>query len=249
MMRRFPPLALVFSTLLASPVLHAELGSIAPVTLVLTVTGLSGALPDANQDGVPDWEKRTSTATKYTYEYKTKYVTTKLTNAALLSELVKDNVIADVNYSLVMALDDKAAPFGFYLVRKGETTIATTPVNVTGYLHFNSMADIFLTATSLKYTEQLSNSVATSSSYNTNIELKGPVEIGMPPLLQAYGMYSASIRYDAAQDLYLTTSAKITSVTGGYLAAGENEQPVTVEGSINFAAAKAVDVAIFPRSE
>jgi len=242
-MHRFLPLAVVSSTLLSSPALHAELGSIAPVTLVLTVTGLSGALPDANKDGEADWEKETQSATQYTYDYRTRFTTTKLTNAAFLSGLLEDGVIADLNYTLVVASDDEATPFGFYLIRKGEKTIVTTPINVTSRLYFTSMADSFLTSTTLKYTE-----TANSSSLSAVASVKGPVQIGISPLLQAFGMYSANARYDAAQDIYLTTSAKITSVVGGFLDAEEDEQPITVEGSINFAAAKAVNVAVFPRS-
>ena len=249
MMLRFLPLAVASAALFASPVLHAEPGSIAPVTLVLTVTSLTGALPDADKDGVADWDKETTTSTLYTYDYKTKFVTAKLTNAVFLSSLVQQGVIADVNYSLVMASDDEATPFGFYLIRKGENPIVTTPINVTDYLYFTSMAETFLTSTTVKYTEKLSNSVVTSSSYSASVSVKGPVQMGIAPLLEACGMYSASLRYDAAKDLYLMTSAKIASVAGGYLAAEENEQPVTVEGSINFAASKAVDISIFPLSE
>lgn len=249
MKSRFLPLTALSATLLSSPVLHAEPGSITPVTLALTVTSLTGALPDADKDGAADWDKETQTATLHTYDYKNKYVVGKLTNAVFLGALVEQNVIADVNYSLVMALDDEAKPFGFYLIRKGEATIVTTPIDVTDYLYFTSMADTFLTSTSLRYTEQLSNSVVTSSTYSATVSLKGPVQLGIAPLLQACGMYSANVRYDAAQDFYLMTSAKITSVAGGYLDAGEDKQPVTVEGSINFAASKAVNVAIFPRSE
>jgi hypothetical protein len=245
MMHRFLPLAVVSSALLSSPALHAELGSIAPVTLVLTVTSVSGALPDADKNGVPDWDKETSTATKFTYDYKTKFVTTKLTNAVFLNELVSKGVIADVNYSLVMALDKDAVPFGFYLVRKGESTIVTTPVDVTNYMYFQMMAESFLVTTSSKYTAQLSNNVVTSESFDAALGVKGPVELGNLQF-QAGGMYNASIRFDKTRDMYVMSSAKITSVAGGYLSAEEDEQSLAIEGSINFAASKPVDVAIFP---
>jgi hypothetical protein len=245
MMRRVLPLAVVSSVLLSSPVLHAELGSIAPVTLVLTVTSVSGALPDADKDGVPDWEKESESATKYTYDYKTKFVTTKFTNAVFLNELVSEGVIADVNYSLVMALDGDAVPFGFYLVRKGESTIVTTPVDVTNYLYFQLMAESFLVTTSSKYTAQLNSSGGTTESYSATLGVKGPVEVGNLHF-QACGMYNANLRFDMAREIYVMSSAKITSVAGGYLSAEENEQSLTIEGSINFGASKPMDVAIFP---
>lgn len=245
MRHRFLPLAVLSATLLSSPALHAELGSIVPVTLALTVTSVSGALPDADRDGVPDWEKEIESATRYTYDYKTKFVTAKLTNAAFLNEMVKKGVITDVNYSLVAALDDEAAPLGFYLVRKGEVTIVTTPIDVTAYLNFNSMADSFLVTTSAKYIAQLSQGTITSENYNATLSLKGPVEMGILPF-QGGGMYSAEIRFDAAKDLYLISAARITSVAGAYLSAEEDEQAITVEGSISFGASKPMDVAIFP---
>jgi len=244
-MHRFFPIAVVSATLLSSPALHAELGSIAPVTLALTVTSVTGALRDADQDGVPDWEKETESATKYTQEFKTKFVTTKLTNAVFLNELVNDAVIADTNYSLVMALDGDGVPFGFYLIRKGEATIVTTPVNVTQHLYFQSMGDSFLVTTSAKYTAQLNSSGGTTETYNATLGVKGPVEMGILPM-QGGGMYNASFRYDLAKDIYLMSSAKITSVAGAYLSPGDDEQPVSVEGSINFGASKPMDVAIFP---
>ena len=253
-MRRLP-LALVSSALFSAPVLHAdpEPGSIAPVTLVLTVTGVAPALPDANKDGVSDWEKITtsnSSPPKGTYEFKSKYVTTKLTNAAFLAAMVERGVVADVNYSLVVAFDDEGAPFGFYLIRKGESTIITTPIDVTNHLYFGSMSDTFLTAMSLKETQLWNGEIWLPLSFSNSVSLKGPVQLGIAPLLEAFGMYSATLRYDAGKRVYLTTGAKITSIAGGYLDAEENEQPITVEGSINFAAAKAVDdIAIFPRSE
>lgn len=254
MMRRLP-LALVASALLSAPVLHADPvpGSIAPVTLVLTVTGVSGALPDADKDGLSDWEKITTSSTssppKGTYEFKSKYVTTKLTNAGFLAAMVERGVVADENYSLVVAFDGDGAPFGFYLIRKGESTVITTPIDVTNHLYFGSLSDTFLTAMSLKETQQWSGEAWVPLSLSNTISLKGPVQLGIAPLLEAFGMYSASLRYDAGKEIYLTTGAKITSVVGGYLDAEENEQPITVEGSVNFGAAKAVDVAIFPRSE
>jgi len=253
MMRRLLPLTLVSSVLFSAPVLHAAPGSIAPVTLVLTVTGVAPALPDADKDGFPDWEKETasttSSSTKGTYEFKSKYVTTKLTNAAFLAAMVERGVVADVNYSLVVAFDDEGAPFGFYLIRKGESTIITTPIDVTNHLYFGSMSDTFLTAMSLKETQLWNGEIWLPLSFSNSVSLKGPVQLGVAPLLEAFGMYSATLRYDAGKGVYLTTGAKITSIAGGYLDAEENEQPITVEGSINFAAGKAVDIAIFPRPE
>jgi hypothetical protein len=244
MMRRLLPLA-VLAALGSSPVLHAELGSVAPVTLALTVTSVVGALPDANRDGVPDWEKETDSATKYTYDYKTKFSTSKLTNAVFLNELVKENVIADTNYSLVVALDGDGAPFGFYLIRKGETTIVTTPVDVTDYLYFYSMAESFLVTTAAKYTEQLNKLGGISSSYSSTVAVKGPVQLGVLPM-QGAGMYNASFRFDAAKDLYLMSSAKITSVAGAYLEPEDDEQPIALEGTISFGASKAMEVGVFP---
>jgi hypothetical protein len=246
MMHRFLPLAVVSTTLLSSPVLHAELGSVAPVTLALTVTSVTGALPDGgDQDNLPDWERETESATKYTYELKTKFVTTKLTNAVFLNELVSEGVIADVNYTLVMALDGDAVPFGFYLIRKGETTIVTTPVDVTNYLYFQLMAESFLVTTSSKYTAQLNSSGGTTESFNATLGVKGPVEMGSLSF-QGCGMYNANLRFDMAREIYVMSSAKITSVAGGYLSAEEDEQSPTVEGSISFGASKPMDVAIFP---
>jgi len=236
MIARLLPLVVFASTILFSPRLHALDGSITPVTLSLTFIRVVGTLPDADKNGQPDAGRESHTATKDTYEFKTKFVAQKITNAVFLNEVKNEGLIDDLNYSLVMALDNNARPIGFYLIRKGEATIVTPPIDVTQYLSFVPVEGDFLVAMAMKTTVQASNG-SVKYTYSESFSAKGPVEMRVLPF-PAQGMFDGAFSLDSAKECYLMSSAKITAVTGG-------DEYGPIEGSIAFAASKAVDITPF----
>jgi hypothetical protein len=237
-LRFFSSLAALSAAVLTLPTLHAaEPGSIAPVTLVLTATSAIGALPDADRDGEPDFEKSTSTDTSESYEFKTKFVTTKLTNAAFISHLVATDTIPDANYSLVMAFGADATPLGFFVIRKGETPLVTQPVDVSDYFAFTAATEGVVVGSAKTNVQYNANGSVKSASASASWSVKQALSLVIREQ-PAFGMFSLDFNFNPANNRYLVSSAKISSIAGG-------DEFSTLEGSINIAASQAADISLF----
>jgi hypothetical protein len=215
----------------------AEPGSIAPVTLVLTATSAIGALPDADKDGLPDYEKSTETATSESYEFKTKFVATKLTNAAFINHLVATDAIPDANYSLVMAFGADATPLGFFVIRKGETPLVTQPVDVSDYFAFTAASEGVVVGSAKTNVQYNANGSVKSASGSASWSVKQALSLLIREQ-PAAGMLSLAFKFNPASNRYLVSSASIASISGG-------DEFSVLEGSIKIAASKAADISLF----
>lgn len=215
-----------------------ELGSIAPVTLALTVTSVTGGFPDADKNGSPDFEKSSSSDTTYTYEFKSKFVTSKITNASLINSMAEAHVIPNTNYKLVIAFDREAFPIDLFLIPKDGTTSSANPIHAGDYIETIGMATFWMTATTHKSVEKYNatNNTITPSNYWETFSVEAPFSLRIQSS-HIDGLISLNAKYTPANGYFLVSPSKISSIVGCTW-----NRTSTIKGSINISSSTPTDI-------